>query len=212
MVRALRQKGIQDERVLQAMTRIPRHWFVDTALLGHAYEDAALPIGCEQTISQPSTVAYQTQLLAGTPGMTVLEIGTGSAYQTAVLWALGYKVFTIERQKSLYDVAKQRFTALMSIRQGICYQPRFFLGDGYEGVTWNDFGPFDRVLVTCGAPFVPPKLLAQLKVGGSMIIPIGSGEVQSMQRIVKQDADNYLIEQYDDFRFVPMLQDVNFNH
>ncbi len=194
------------------MTRVPRHWFVDSALLGHAYEDAALPIGCEQTISQPSTVAYQTQLLDGTPGMTVLEIGTGSAYQTAVLWALGYKVFTIERQKGLYDEAKRRFAALGSIRQGLCYQPRFFLGDGYEGVTWNDFGPFDRILVTCGAPFVPPKLLSQLKVGGSMIIPIGGGEVQSMQRIVKQDADNYLTEQYDDFRFVPMLQDVNFKH
>ncbi len=213
MVRALRDKGIQDERVLQAMSRIPRHWFVDTALYGHAYEDAALPIGCEQTISQPSTVAYQTQLLAGAPGMTVLEIGTGSAYQTAVLWALGYKVFTIERQKGLYDEAKRRFASLAPLRQGLCYQPRFFLGDGYEGVTWRDFGPFDRILVTCGATELPQKLYEQLKVHGKMVIPIGDGDKQTMRRYTKPAAADAAVpepELFNSCRFVPMLQDINY--
>ena len=210
MVRELRAKGIADERVLKAMELVPRHWFVENTLQGHAYEDTALPISCRQTISQPSTVACQSQLLDAAAGMTVMEVGTGSGYQTAVLCAMGMRVFTIERQKELYDEAKKtigQFFLSCQLRQS---RPHFFLGDGYKGVTWQGYGPFDRIIVTCGAPMVPPDLLKQLKVGGLMVIPTGGGKVQTMLRITKQDEEHCQAETFDDFRFVPMLQDVSF--
>lgn len=212
MVRELRGKGIEDEQVLRAMDQVPRHWFVEMTLQGHAYDDIALPIACQQTISQPSTVAYQSQLLAARPGMTVMEIGTGSGYQAAVLCAMGLKVFTIERHKGLYEEAKQLLHRLFLSGAVGQSRPHFFLGDGYKGITWQGYGPFDRILVTCGAPAVPPELLRQLKVGGVMVIPTGSGAVQAMLRITKTGEERYQAEQYDDFKFVPMLQDVSFNH
>jgi protein-L-isoaspartate(D-aspartate) O-methyltransferase len=213
MVRLMADKGIEDGRVLKAMQQVPRHWFVDTALQGHAYEDTALPIGSEQTISQPFTVAYQSQLLDAHPAMTVMEIGTGSGYQTAVLCAMGLKVFTIERQKDLFDKAKKTVGSYLTLPTTalVQHRPHFFLGDGYKGITWRGYGPFDRILVTCGAPAVPPELLKQLKIGGLMVIPTGDGDIQMMMRITKLEDDRYKTEQFSNFRFVPMLQDVNFN-
>ena len=169
MVDTLRANGISDEAVLKAMNEVPRHFFLDSALDSHAYEDRALKIGCEQTISHPSTVAMQSQLLALQPGMKVLEIGTGSGYQTAVLCRLGAKVFTVERQKGLFDKTR---TLLRDLR----YNARCFLGDGYQGLAEVNYGPYDRIIVTCGAPEVPEALMAQLKVGGIMVIPLGDGE------------------------------------
>lgn len=194
MCRMLRQKGISDERVLSAMEAVPRHWFMDTALESHAYEDKALPIDCGQTISQPSTVATQSQLLELVPGMKVLEVGTGSGYQTAVLCKMGVRVFSIERQKSLFDRTKR---LLLDLR----YSAKCFLGDGYQGLTEVNYGPYDRILVTCGAPFVPPALLGQLKVGGLMVVPIED----RMVRIRKTDAEP-VVEEFGNCRFVPMLQ------
>ena len=199
MVDTLRANGISDEAVLKAMNEVPRHFFLDSALDSHAYEDRALKIGWEQTISHPSTVAMQSQLLALQPGMKVLEIGTGSGYQTAVLCRLGAKVFTVERQKGLFDKTR---TLLRDLR----YNARCFLGDGYQGLAEVNYGPYDRIIVTCGAPEVPEALMAQLKVGGIMVIPLGDGE-QEMLRITKlgESREEWQIEKFGTYSFVPML-------
>jgi protein-L-isoaspartate(D-aspartate) O-methyltransferase len=197
LVDIIQQKGITDERVLEAIGTLPRHFFMDSAFDKIAYEDRAFPIGEGQTISQPYTVAYQSQLLEIKPFEKVLEIGTGSAYQACVLAEMGAQVYTIERQKKLFDTNKQfaylkKYPAL-----------KFFYGDGYEGLP--TYGPFDKVIVTAAAPFIPPKLVAQLKPGGKMVIPVGEGKVQRMLRLTKQ-ADGTLTEElFDNFSFVPMI-------
>jgi len=197
LVDSIRQKGITDENVLQAIGNIPRHYFLDTAFEGIAYEDRAFPIGEGQTISQPYTVAYQTQLLEVRPYEKVLEIGTGSAYQACVLAELKVSVYTIERQKKLFETVKEfPFKAKYP-------NLRFFYGDGYEGLP--TYAPFDKVLVTAAAPQIPEKLLNQLKIGGKMVIPVGSHEVQRMLRITRMGETEFDQEFFDNFSFVPML-------
>src|SRR5215475_2636545 len=201
LVEVIRQKGITDERVLDAILHIPRHFFMDSALDKIAYEDRAFPIGENQTISQPYTVAYQTQLLEVKPFEKVLEIGTGSAYQASVLAEMKAQVYTIERQKKLFDLNKQfpwlkKYPSL-----------KFFYGDGYEGLP--TYGPFDKVIVTAAAPFIPPKLVEQLKPGGLMVIPVGEGNVQRMLRLTKQADGSTTQEVFDNFSFVPMVEGKN---
>lgn len=193
----VKSKGITDEKVLHAIERIPRHFFLDSAFDEVAYEDKAFPIAEKQTISQPYTVAYQTQLLEVKPFDKVLEIGTGSAYQACVLADMGAQVYTIERQKKLFDNNKS--FAFIKKYPNI----KFFYGDGYEGLP--TFAPFDKVLITAAAPSVPQKLVEQMKVGGMMVIPVGEGEVQIMKRYVKQQDRSLKEEVYDRFSFVPML-------
>ena len=193
----LREKGISDENVLQAMNNIPRHCFLDSAFDKIAYEDRAFPISEGQTISQPYTVAYQTQLLQIKPYDKILEIGTGSIYQAAVLAEMGAKVFTIERQKKLFEKTKNFF--LKDKYPNL----KFFYGDGYEGLP--TFAPFDKVIITAAAPFVPPKLIKQLKAGGKMIIPVDEGEHQRMLRITKNEDGTTNEEAFENFSFVPML-------
>lgn len=198
LIDSLRGKGIVDEQVLDAMMRVPRHFFMDSAFLRFAYQDKAFPIGASQTISQPYTVAFQTELLEVKPGMKVLEIGTGSGYQTAVLSELKCKVFTIERQRLLYKKAQQMLKKLNSTA-------KVFYGDGYKGLP--TFAPFDRVLVTCGAPFIPENLVDQLKPGGILVIPVGDGEEQMMTRLVKEENGSIKQTTHGIFKFVPMLED-----
>lgn len=197
LVDTVRSKGITDERVLQAIGNIPRHYFLDSAFDELAYADRAFPIGEGQTISQPYTVAYQTQLLETKPFEKVLEIGTGSAYQAAVLAEMGVQVYTIERQKKLFDQNKE-FRFLKKYPS-----IKFFYGDGYEGLP--TFAPFDKILITAAAPEIPPKLVDQLKPGGMMVLPVGSGEVQRMMRITKLENGALKEEVFDNFSFVPML-------
>ncbi|MFT3981526.1 MAG: protein-L-isoaspartate(D-aspartate) O-methyltransferase [Ferruginibacter sp.] len=192
---------ITDENVLAAMNNIPRHFFMDSAFDRIAYEDRAFPISDGQTISQPFTVAYQTQLLRVRPGDKVLEIGTGSIYQATVLAEMGAKVFTIERQKGLFEKTKQyifrsKYPAL-----------KFFYGDGFEGLP--TFAPFDKIIITAGAPFVPPKLVQQLKPGGLMVIPVDEGEHQRMLRLTKIADGSCSEEAFQHFSFVPMLTGKN---
>lgn len=193
----LRNKGITDENVLNAINTIPRHYFLDSAFDKIAYEDRAFPIGEGQTISQPYTVAYQTQLLQVKRNEKVLEIGTGSMYQAVVLAEMGARVYTIERQKKLYEQNKQFFytTKYPNIK--------FFYGDGFEGLP--TFAPFDKVIITAAAPFIPPKLIAQMKTGGLMVIPVDEGDKQRMLRITKNADGSYEEELFDYFSFVPML-------
>ena len=201
MIDTLRRKGISDEAVLQAMNEMPRHWFIDSALDAFAYEDRALKIGCDQTISHPSTVAMQSQLLDVKPGVKVLEIGTGSGYQTAILFKMGAKVFSVERQKGLFDKTRALLADL-----GI--RARCFLGDGYQGLQEVNYGPYDRIIVTCGAREIPAALMAQLKVGGIMVIPLDGGEQgQEMLRITKNGPtkDEWKVEKFGAYSFVPML-------
>jgi protein-L-isoaspartate(D-aspartate) O-methyltransferase len=193
----VRSKGITDEKVLHAIERIPRHFFLDSAFDEVAYEDKAFPIAEKQTISQPYTVAYQTQLLEVKPFDKVLEIGTGSAYQACVLADMGAQVYTIERQKKLFDSNKS-FSFIKKYPN-----IKFFYGDGYEGLP--TFAPFDKVLITAAAPDIPKKLVEQMKVGGMMVIPVGTGEVQVMKRFIKQQDGSLKEEVYDRFSFVPML-------
>jgi len=197
LVETVRSKGITDEKVLTAIENIPRHFFLDSAFDEVAYEDKAFPIAEKQTISQPYTVAYQTQLLELKPFDKVLEIGTGSAYQASVLAELGAQVFTIERQKKLFDSNKQ-FTWLKKYPN-----IKFFYGDGYEGLP--TYAPFDKVLITAAAPEIPQKLVAQMKTGGMMVIPMGRGDVQVMKRLTKQPDGTLKEEVFDKFSFVPML-------
>lgn len=203
MVESLRLKGITDESVLRAMEEVPRHWFLDSALDSLAYEDRALKIGCEQTISHPSTVAMQSQLLSVKPGMKVLEIGTGSGYQAAILCKMGAKVFSVERQKGLFDKTR---TLLVELG----FRVRCFLGDGYQGLQEVNYGPYDRIIVTCGAPEIPAALMAQLKTGGIMVIPLGEEE-QEMLRITKYGVsrDQWQVEKFGTYSFVPMLDGRN---
>ncbi|SEW38494.1 protein-L-isoaspartate(D-aspartate) O-methyltransferase [Chitinophaga arvensicola] len=197
LVDSIRQKGITDENVLAAIGNIPRHFFLDTAFESIAYDDRAFPIGEGQTISQPYTVAYQTQLLEIKPYEKVLEIGTGSAYQACVLAELKANVFTIERQRKLFDQVKTfPFKAQYP-------NLRFFYGDGYEGL--STYAPFDKVLVTAAAPHIPEKLLQQMKIGGKMVIPVGGQDVQRMLRITKISETENEQELFDNFSFVPML-------
>ena len=201
LVDQLREKGITDERVLEAINTIPRHFFLDSAFDKVAYEDKAFPISVGQTISQPYTVAYQSQLLEIKPFEKVLEIGTGSGYQAMVLGAMGAQVYTIERQKQLFD--EHRSFILRSKYPSI----KYFYGDGFEGLP--TFAPFDKVLITAAAPIIPPKLIAQLKTGGKMVIPLGEGEVQRMHRLTKTADGGYSTESFADFSFVPMLEGKN---
>jgi protein-L-isoaspartate(D-aspartate) O-methyltransferase len=194
----LRGKGITDETVLAAMNNIPRHFFLDSAFDEIAYEDRAFPISEGQTISQPYTVAYQTQLLQLKPFDKILEIGTGSIYQATVLAEMGAKVFTIERQKVLFEKTK---TYIFKTKYP---NLKFFFGDGYEGLP--TFAPFDKVIITAAAPFIPPKLIDQLKPGGKMIIPVDEGEHQRMLRITKNADGSTSEEAFDNFSFVPMLK------
>jgi len=197
LVQGIQVKGISDERVLAAILEIPRHFFLDSAFDEKAYEDIAFPIGEGQTISQPYTVAYQSQLLEIKPFQKVLEIGTGSAYQAVVLAELGAQVYTIERQKKLFE-ANKSFPWLKKYSS-----IKYFYGDGYQGLP--TYAPFDRVIITAAAPEVPAKLIEQLKPGGIMVIPVGAGDVQLMKRITKLDNGVLKEEVFDRFSFVPML-------
>ncbi|MEO1051266.1 MAG: protein-L-isoaspartate(D-aspartate) O-methyltransferase [Bacteroidota bacterium] len=196
LVKTLRTKGISDQKVLEAIGKVPRHYFFDKAFLEHAYQDKAFPIGEKQTISQPYTVAFQSEKLHVSPNDKVLEIGTGSGYQACVLLELGVKVYTIEYNKKLHDKVK-RFLPSMG------YKPRFFHGDGTKGLP--AFAPFDRIIVTAGAPSIPPSLVTQLKVGGKMIIPVGDGKKQKMILLTKERGNRLIKEEFDYFSFVPLL-------
>ncbi|MCE3281537.1 MAG: protein-L-isoaspartate(D-aspartate) O-methyltransferase [Chitinophagaceae bacterium] len=201
LVQQLRDKGITDENVLSAINNIPRHYFLDSAFDKIAYEDRAFPIGEGQTISQPYTVAYQSQLLNVKPSEKVLEIGTGSVYQASVLAEMGARVFTIERQKKLYD--KHKDFVFRAKYPNI----KFFYGDGFEGLP--AYAPFDKVIITAAAPFIPPKLIDQMKTGGLMVIPVDSDGAQRMLRITKLPDGSLSEEAFDLFSFVPMLQGKN---
>jgi protein-L-isoaspartate(D-aspartate) O-methyltransferase len=198
LVDQLREKGITDEKVLSAIKYIPRHYFLDSAFEKIAYEDRAFPIAEGQTISQPYTVAYQTQLLEVKPFEKVLEIGTGSVYQASVLAEMGATVYTIERQKKLFEVNKN--FVLKAKYPSI----KFFYGDGFEGLP--TFAPFDKIIITAAAPFIPPKLVEQLKPRGKMVLPIDAGEYQKMLRLTKQDDGTTSEETFANFSFVPMLK------
>ncbi len=201
LVDGVRQKGITDERVLQALLTVPRHFFLETAFERRAYEDHAFPIGAGQTISQPYTVAYQTELLEVQKFHKVLEIGTGSGYQSVILAELGAFVFTIERQRELYNRLSDffLFRSYPNIKR--------FLGDGYEGLP--TYAPFDRCIVTAAAPFIPPRLVEQLKPGGILVIPVGDEGGQKMMRLRKGSDGSITEEVFGDFSFVPMLTGKN---
>ena len=200
LVELIIQKGIQDRKVLQAIGKIPRHLFMDSSFEDHAYQDKAFPIAADQTISQPYTVAFQSELLEITEGENVLEIGTGSGYQTAVLCELGARVFSIERQRELYKKTK----AFLS---KIGYRPKHLsFGDGYKGLP--AYAPFDKIIVTAGAPYVPKDLLGQLKVGGRLVIPVGE-DVQIMTLFVRKSPTEFDKTEFGEFRFVPLLEDKN---
>ncbi|HMG82273.1 MAG TPA: protein-L-isoaspartate(D-aspartate) O-methyltransferase [Ferruginibacter sp.] len=197
----LKEKGISDANVLAAINNIPRHFFLDSAFDEIAYEDRAFPISDGQTISHPYTVAYQTQLLQIKPLDKILEIGTGSVYQASVLAEMGAKVFTIERQKGLYEKSKN------FILKAKYPNIKFFFGDGYEGLP--TYAPFDKVIITAAAPFIPPKLIDQLKSGGKMVIPVDEGDQQRMLRITKNANGTTTEEAFENFSFVPMLTGKN---
>ena len=197
LVDTIRSKGVRDEKVLEAIGRVPRHLFMDSGFIKFSYADQAFPIRAGQTISQPYTVAYQTELLEVKAMDKVLEVGTGSGYQAAVLIEMGARVFTIERHRELH-VSSQ---ALLS---KLGYQVRFFYGDGYEGVP--AYAPYDKILITAGAPEIPQKLKEQLKPGGIMVVPLGGRTGQTMVKVVKEDSDNYTITRHGSFAFVPLLK------
>lgn len=197
LVDELKKKGISNEAVLEAIGRIPRHFFMDNAFLEFAYKDQAFPIDCGQTISQPYTVAYQSQLLDIKKGERVLEVGTGSGYQASVLHEMGAKVFSIERHKDLFEQTRKRFNELN-------YNIKTFFGDGFKGLP--AFAPFEKILVTCGAPHIPENLLAQLKPGGIMVIPVGPLSEQVMTTVLKKADGTTEVIELDKFRFVPMLE------
>jgi protein-L-isoaspartate(D-aspartate) O-methyltransferase len=198
LIQELRDKGIKNEQVLSAFDAVPRHFFLDLAFLEQAYSNMAFQIGAGQTISHPFTVAFQSSLLELKKGDKVLEIGTGSGFQTCILCEMGAKVFSIERQKELAVKVKH-------IIKELKYSPRLMYGDGYKG--WPVFAPFDSILVTCGAPFIPEALKTQLKIGGKLVIPLGEGRVQRMKRLVRVSETEWVEEDYGDFSFVPMLKD-----
>jgi len=196
LVRELEEKGIADKNLLSSIAKVKRHFFFNTAFLKYAYEDKAFPIGAGQTISQPYTVAVQTQLLQIKKGDKVLEIGTGSGYQTCILHEMGAKVFTIERQKELFDLSK-------ALLPKLGYRPKFFYGDGYAGL--EAFAPFDKIIVTAGAPYIPEPLKKQLKINGLLVIPVGQGSIQTMILIERKSECEFSETQHGAFRFVPLL-------
>ena len=196
LIDELRSKGIQDERILDAFNHVPRHLFVDTALEDRAYKDSALPIGEGQTISQPYTVARQTELLEVFPGEKVLEIGTGSGFQAAILCELGANVYTVERHRKLYEKAR-------TMLRELGYSVQMKLGDGSLG--WSAYGPYDAIVVTAGAPVVPDDLVQQLNVNGRLVVPVGDNEKQEMVRILKVRENEYEEERYRNFKFVPLV-------
>lgn len=197
LVQEIKGKGIRNELVLEAIGRVPRHLFMDTGFVDFAYKDQAFPIGEGQTISQPYTVAFQTELLDVQKRHKVLEIGTGSGYQAAVLLQMGARVYTIERQRKL-------FLKTQSLLPSLGYKGHFFYGDGFKGQP--TFAPFDRILITAAAPNIPQALLGQLKVGGKLVIPLGGGKSQEMILIRKIDEDKYEETKHGFFVFVPMLE------
>lgn len=200
LVNVLVNKGIKDEAVLKAIGKIPRHLFMDSGFLDHAYQDKAFPIGADQTISQPYTVAFQSELLEIKKGHKILEIGTGSGYQTAVLCELGAKVYSIERQQELFKKTS-KFLPKLGYRA-----KKLIFGDGYKGLP--EEAPFDSVIVTAGAPFVPKPLLSQLKIGGRLVIPVGE-DVQVMTLFIRKGQKEFDQEEFGEFRFVPLLEDKN---
>jgi len=197
LIDGIREKGITDEAVLTAMMNVPRHFFFDQAFLAQSYSDHAFQIGAGQTISQPYTVAYQTALLKLEKGDKVLEIGTGSGYQTSVLMEMGVKVFSIERQKELFDRTSKLLPTMG-------YNAKLFYGDGFKGLP--AYAPFEKIIITCGAPYIPDDLIKQLKQGGRMVIPLGAGEVQIMTLVEKISETEISKTEFSEFRFVPMLQ------
>ncbi len=193
----LKEKGIESAEVIKAIETVPRHLFLNSSFVERAYQDIAFPIGAGQTISRPHTVAFQTELLKLKKGEKVLEIGTGSGYQTSILIEMGAKVYTVERQKELYDKTKLFLPT-------IGYNAKFFYGDGYKGLPV--FAPFDKIIITAGAPIIPEALLSQLRVGGRLIIPIGD-KVQVMTLIEKIADKKFEKTEYGEFKFVPLLED-----
>jgi len=200
LVALVKDKGIKDEQVLKAIGKIPRHLFMDSGFLDHAYQDKAFPIAANQTISQPYTVAFQSELLNIKDGDKVLEIGTGSGYQTAVLCELGAKVYSIERQLELFKITS-KFLPKLGYRA-----KKLIFGDGYKGL--KEEAPFDSIIVTAGAPFVPKPLLSQLKVGGRLVIPVGE-DVQVMTLFIRKGPKEFEKHEFGEFRFVPLLEDKN---
>lgn len=200
LVDLLRTKGIDDAHVLSAINEVPRHVFLDSSFVELAYQDMAFPIGSGQTISQPHTVAFQTQLLQVEKGMKVLEVGTGSGYQACVLAAMGAKVFSIERQRNLYFKT-------VEILEQLPFRVKAFLGDGFEGLP--TYAPFDRVIITAGAPEIPQALIEQMKTGGIMVIPMDNAEEgQTMLRVTKMEDSSLKKEEFGEFKFVPMLKEI----
>jgi len=198
LVETVKKKGITNENVLAAIGKIPRHLFMDSGFIDFAYQDKAFPIAASQTISQPYTVAFQTELLEIKQGDKVLEIGTGSGYQTAVLIELKAEVYSIERQKELYEITRKALPKIGYVAKKLNF------GDGYKG--WPEFAPFDKVIVTAGAPFVPAPLLAQLKIGGRLVIPVGE-DVQIMTLFIRKGEKEFEKHEFGEFRFVPMLKE-----
>jgi protein-L-isoaspartate(D-aspartate) O-methyltransferase len=201
LIEELRKKGIKNEDVLNAMDRVPRHAFMDSSFINFSYRDQAFPIGAGQTISQPYTVAFQTELLEVKPLEKVLEVGTGSGYQCAVLLEMGARVFTIERQRDLYVTSQK-------ILPQLGYKPHFFFGDGYEGAP--SYGPFDKIIVTAGGEEIPQKLLSQLKIGGRLVMPVGSTQSQTMILVEKLSENEFRTSEHGTFIFVPLLKGKNY--
>lgn len=200
LVKIVESKGVKDEKVLRAIGKIPRHLFMDSGFLDHAYQDKAFPIGADQTISQPYTVAFQTELLQVEKNHKILEIGTGSGYQTAVLCELGAEVYSIERQHELFKKTSKFLPKLG-------YRPKkLIFGDGYIGL--KEAAPFNGIIVTAGAPFVPKPLLSQLTIGGRLVIPIGD-VVQTMTLFIRKGPKQFEKHEFGEFRFVPLLEDKN---
>ena len=200
LVKQLQDKGITDKSVLDAISKIPRHLFLESSFEDFAYQDKAFPIGAGQTISQPYTVAFQSQLLEIKKEAKILEIGTGSGYQTAVLCKMGAKVYSVERQNELFKT-----TSLLLPKLGI--RPKHLsFGDGYKGLP--QYAPFDGIIVTAGAPFIPQALMAQLRIGGRLVIPVGENE-QIMTLLIRKNETQFEKHEYGDFRFVPLLEDKN---
>ena len=200
LIDSIRSKGVKNEDVLEAMGRVPRHLFMDSSFVNFSYTDKAFPIAAGQTISQPYTVAFQTELLEVEKHLKVLEIGTGSGYQTAVLLELGSRVYTIERQRQLFLDAQKTLGPLN-------YKPIFFYGDGYEGLP--SYQPFDRILITAAAPEIPQTLLDQLAIGGILVVPEGDKFGQKMVRVVRESEDHFQRSEHGHFSFVPLLRGKN---
>ena len=198
LIQTIKSKGINNTNVLSAIGKVPRHLFMDSGFIDHAYQDKAFPIGADQTISQPFTVAFQTQLLEVNKGDKVLEVGTGSGYQAAVLCELGANVYSIERQGELY---KKAVNFLPSINY---YPKKIIYGDGYKGL--KEEAPFDSIIVTAGAPFVPKTLLNQLKIGGRLVIPVGEN-IQVMTLYIRASEKKFNMNEYGEFQFVPLLKE-----